>query len=183
MAFLTSLSLGSVLSGAASAASAAVGAIGSIAASNYQAKVAEYNAQIAEQNAKRAENRSQIEAQDNDMATLGMLGEQEAAQTSSGVSLRSKSAVAVRRAARQLGRRDTLNIIQAGKIEGYNYRVEAAGQRAQAGMARQAGRMNALSSFLSLGGSLIGNARSTAKGRQGYENYYGTAYDPYARKY
>jgi hypothetical protein len=112
-----------------------------------------------------------------------MLGEQEAAQTASGISLRSKSAVATRRAARQLGRRDSLNIVQASKIEGYNYRVEAAGQRAQGQMAKQAGRTNALSSFLSLGGSLIGNASSTAKKREQYGNYYGTAYDPYARKY
>lgn len=184
MAFLPALlpSL-STLSTIASTAAAGVGALGTIAAANYQAKMNEFNAQQAEQNAKRAEERSQIEAQDNDMATLGMLGEQEAAQTASGVSLRSKSAVAVRRAARQLGRRDTLNIIQGGNIEAYNYRVQAVGERAQGQMAQMAGRTNALSSFLSLGGSLIGNAQSTKKGRQGYENYYGTPYDPYARKY
>lgn len=183
MAFLAGIGLSSVLSTAATVASAGFGALSAMAAGNYQAKLAEYNAQVAEGNAKRAEARAQIEAQDNDMATLGMLGEQEAAQTSSGVSLRSKSAVAVRRAARQLGRRDTLNIIQAGKVEGYNYRVEAAGQRASGQMAQQAGRANALGQFLSLGGSLIGNAQSTAKKRSGYENYYGTPYDPYARKY
>lgn len=182
MAFLAGIGL-SGLATAASVAGTAVGVLGSMAAANYQAKLAEYNAQIAEQNAKRAEERGSIEAQDNDMNTLGMLGEQEAAQTSSGISLRSKSAVSVRRAARQLGRRDSLNIVQGSKIEGYNYRVEAAGQRANAQMARQAGKMNALSSFLSLGGSLIGNSQSTKKGRTGYENYYGTPYDPYARKY
>lgn len=179
MAFLAAIPL----SGIFSAASAGLGAISAIASANYQAKIAEYNATIADQNAVRAEQRAGIEAQDNDMRTLGMLGEQEAAQTSSGISLRSKSAVAVRRAARQLGRRDSLNIVQAGKVEGYNYRVEAAGQRAQAGMAKQAGVFNALGSFLSLGGSLVGNSSSTAKKRSGYENYYGTPYDPYARKY
>lgn len=181
MAFLAAIP--AWISTAVSAASAGVGALSSLAAANYQAKVAEYNASVAEGNAKRAEARAQIEAQDNDMATLGMLGEQESAQASSGVSLRSKSAIAVRRAARQLGRRDTLNIIQAGNVEAYNYRVQAAGERANAQMAQQAGRTNALSSFLSLGGSLIGNSQSTRKGRTGYENYYGTAYDPWARKY
>lgn len=182
MAFLAGISLAGALSTAATVASAGFGALSAMAAGNYQAKLAEYNAQVAEGNAKRAEERAAIEAQDNDMATLGMLGEQEAAQTASGISLRSKSAVAVRRAARQLGRRDTLNIVQAGKVEGYNYRVEAAGQRASGQMAKQAGRMNALGEFLSMGGSLIGNSQSTAKGRKGYENYYGTPYDPYARK-
>lgn len=183
MAFLAGITLLQGLSAGVTALSAGVSAFSSIAAGNYQAKVAEYNASVAEGNAQRAEQRAQIEAQDNDMATLGMLGEQEAAQTASGISLRSKSAVATRRAARQLGRRDTLNIVQAGKVEGYNYRVEAAGQRANAQMAQQAGRANALGSFLSMGGSLISNAQSTAKGRKGYENYYGTPYDPYARKY
>lgn len=183
MAFLAGIGIAQVLSTAATVASAGFGALSAMAAGNYQAKLAEYNAQVAEGNAKRSEQRASIEAQDNDMATLGMLGEQEAAQTSSGISLRSKSAVAVRRAARQLGRRDALNIVQAGKVEAYNYRVEAAGQRAQGQMAQMAGRTNALGQFLSMGGSLIGNASSTAKKRSGYENYYGTPYDPYARKY
>ena len=181
MAFLAGIA--PILSTAATVASAGLGVVSSMAAANYQAKLHEYNAKIAEQNADRAEQRSAIEAQDNDMATLGMLGEQEAAQTSSGISLRSKSAVATRRAARQLGRRDTLNIIQAGKIEGYNYRAQAAGERASGQMAQQAGTMNALGQFLSLGGSLIGNSQSTKKARSGYEPYYGTVYDPYQRKY
>lgn len=155
-------------------ASTAVGGISAMASANYQAKISEYNATIAEQNAKRAEERAGIEAQDNDMQTLGLLGEQEAAQTSSGISLRSKSAVLTRRAARELGRRDTLNIVQAGKVEGYNYRVQAAGERANAGMAKQAGTMDMLGSFLSGAGSLVGNSQSSAK-------KYGTpsAYDPW----
>lgn len=183
MAFLASLSLGSILSGAASAAATGVSVLGQMAASRYQAKVAEYNAQVAEGNAERAKQRAAIEAQDNDMATLGMLGEQEAAQTSSGISLRSKSAVLTRRAARQLGRRDTLNIIQSGDVEAYNYRVTAAGERANAQMARSAGTSNMLGGFLSLGGSLLGNSRSTSK-KFGDPNarYYGSVYDPYARK-
>lgn len=179
MAFLATIPL----SGIFSAVSAGIGAIGSIAAGNYQAKLAEYNAQIAEGNATRAIERSRVEAQDNDMATLGMLGEQEAAQTASGISLRSKSAVATRRAARQLGRRDTLNIAQAGDIEAYNYKAAAAGERASGQAAKQAGMFNALGTFLSAGGSLLGGSQSTKKGRSGYENYYGTPYDPLKKRY
>lgn len=184
MAFLASLSLGSILSGAASAAATGVSVLSQVAASRYQAKVAEYNANIADQNAKRAEQRAAIEAQDNDMATLGMLGEQEAAQTASGVSLRSKSAVLTRRAARQLGRRDTLNIVQAGDVEAYNYRVTAAGERANAQMANRAATGSLLGGFLSIGGSLIGNSQSSKKKfNDPMARYYGSPYDPYARKY
>lgn len=163
MAFLAALPLTSIFSTAASVASAGFGIISSVASANYQAKLHEYNAQIAGGNAKRAEERAAIEAQDNDMNTLGLLGEQEAAQTSSGISLRSKSAVLTRRAARELGRRDTLNIVQSGDIEAYNYRAAAAGERAQGDMAKSAGRMNALGQFLSLGGSLVGKSQSTSK--------------------
>lgn len=170
MAFLAAIPLAGWLSAAASGVSAITG----FAAANYQAKVADYNAEVAKDNAVRAEQRAAIEAQDNDMATLGLLGEQESAQAASGISLRSKSAVLTRRAARQLGRRDTLNIIQAGDVEAYNYRVQAAGERANAGMARSAGVGNLLGGFLSMGGSLIGNAKSTTKS-------FGTptAYDPW----
>lgn len=183
MAFLATLSLGQVLTGAITAASAGVSTLAQVSASRYQAKVAEYNASIAEDNAKRAEQRAAIEAQDNDMATLGMLGEQEAAQTASGISLRSKSAVLTRRAARQLGRRDTLNIVQAGDVEAYNYRVTAAGERANAQMANQSAKGAMLGGFLSLGGSLIGNSQSSKKKfTDPYARYYGSPYDPYARK-
>lgn len=159
MAFLAAIPLSAWFSAAGSALTAVSG----FAAQRYQAKVAEYNADIAEENAQRAESRAALEAQDNDMATLGLLGEQEAAQSSSGISLRSKSAVLTRRAARQLGRRDSLNIVQASKVEGYNYRVQAAGERANAKMARNASVGNLLGGFLAAGGSLIGNSKSTTK--------------------
>lgn len=176
MAFLAAIPLSTMISSAVAIAGTAVSTLSAMASANYQAKVAEYNAKIAEGNATRATERSRIEAQDNDMATLGLLGEQEAAQTSSGISLRSKSAVLTRRAARQLGRRDTLNITQAGDVEAYNYRVEAAGQRADAKMARNSAAGSMLGGFLSMGGSLIGNSKSTSSASK-----YGspTPYDPW----
>lgn len=173
MAFLASIPFSAIFS----AIGTGVSALASMQAANYQAKLHEYNAKIAEQNAVRAEDRSRIEAQDNDMVTLGLLGEQEAAQTSSGISLRSKSAVLTRRAARQLGRRDTLNIIQAGRVEGYNYRVAAAGETASAGMAKAAGKMNMLSGFLSAGGSLLGSATSSSSASKRFGAP--SAYDPW----
>lgn len=156
----TSVSVGSLLG----AAGAVVGGIGALAAGNYQNAVAKQNAQIAEQNAHRARERAGIEAQDNDMQTLGMLGEQEAAQSASGISLTSRSSILTRKAAKELGRRDTLNIIQAGDVEAYNYKVDAANQRASGKAAKTTGVFNALGSFLSAGGSLAGGAKSVPNG-------------------
>lgn len=141
--------------------SAALGAVGTIAAGSYQAAVANMNADVADENAKMARQRAQLEAYENDMMTAGMLGEQEAAQSASGVSLTSRSAVLTRKAARQLGRRDTLNIRQAGEVEAYNYKVDAANQRAAGQGARMQAGVSALGQFMGATGNLIGGARST----------------------
>jgi hypothetical protein len=150
--------------------SAILGAVGSVvsgvaslAAGAAQARMAKFNASIAEDNAVRATERSQIEAQQQDKLTLGMLGEQEAVQSASGISLGSTSSVRTRRAARELGRLDTLNVRQAGDIEAYNYKVDAANQRMQGSAAMTSGISNALGSFLGAGSSLVGGSRSSRK--------------------
>ena len=148
---------------------AALSAIGSIfggiigfAQASYQAKVAEMNAEVANDNAKRTIDRTQIEEQDNAAENLALIGEQEAAQGASGLSINSESSRRIRKASRVLGRKDTLNIRQAGEIEKYNYEVEAANQTAAAGMARIGGIGSLLSGFVQGGGSLIGAASPTA---------------------
>lgn len=141
-------------------AAAAIAAVSSVASgfmgmqqSAYQAKVANMNAQIAEENAKRALERSRIEQEDSDrFQTAAMLGEQEAAQSTSGLSLTGKSAILTRATARKLGRRDALNIIQAGEIESYNYRTQAANFRADAGAARLSGVSSLLGGFIGAAG-------------------------------
>jgi hypothetical protein len=149
--------------------SAIIGAVGSavsgfaaLAAGNYQNKVAQMNASIAEDNAKRSIERAQIEQQDQDMITLGMLGEQESVQAASGISLNSKSSIRTRKAARELGRRDALNIRQGGELEAYGYKTEAVNQRAQGQLAKSAGVSNMLGSFLGAAGSLVGGSTSVA---------------------
>lgn len=150
--------IGSIMSGMAAAQAA-----------NAQAEIDMMNAEINEDNAARAIHRSQIEAQDQDMLTAALIGEQDARQGASGLGGRSQ--LMVRKAARELGRKDALNVRQAGEIEGYNYRVAAAGDKASAGMRRQSAKFSMLEGFLGGASSLIGAARpsgGTSKFRSSY---------------
>lgn len=151
-------------------AAAAIGAIGSVVGgvmgmqqASYQAKVAKMNEQIAKENASRAIDRSHIEQEDFDrFETANLLGEQEAAQSASGLTLTGKSQVMTRAAARKLGRRDALNIIQAGEIEAYNYRTQAANFAAQAKAAKMSGTASLVGSFFSAAGQLASSAYNPA---------------------
>ena len=154
-----------------------VSGFSALAAGNYQAKVAEMNAQIADDNEKRALQRSQVEQLTQDQATLGMLGEQEAAQSVSGVSLNSKSSIRTRQAARELGRLDSLTIRQAGEVEAYGYKTDAVNQRAQAGLAKASGVSSFLGSFLGAAASLVGESSSVRSPKK-----YTNSYDPWVTK-
>lgn len=167
MAFLGSIAT------IASIAGSLVGAVGGIVsgiaakrAGDYQNQVAQMNAQIARTNASRAQERSQIEAQQNDRATLGLLGEQEAAQAASGFLLQSKSNVLTRRAARRLGRQDTLAIRNAGDVEAYGYLTGAVNAEAEGRLAKMQGKAGMLQGFLGAAQSLIGGAASVANAQR-----------------
>lgn len=140
---------------------AALGAVGSImsgmasaAAANKQAQIAEMNSEVALENADRAINTSQVNAQDQDMMTLAFLGQQENAQAASGLTGRSQ--ILARKSARELGRKDALNVRQGGEIEAYNFKVEAANQEASAELYRQQAGYSMLSGFLGAAQSLVG---------------------------
>jgi hypothetical protein len=146
-----------------------LGAIGSIVSgvmgfvqAGYQAKVAKMNESVAKDNAKRAIERAQVEQQDQDAQTSAMMGSQLAAQSASGISVNSESSRRIRKASAILGRKDALNVRQAGEIEKYNYLVEAANQKAQGQMAQIGGVGSLLSGFISAGGSLVGRSTSSA---------------------
>ena len=152
------------------AAAAALGGIvqgvtGFMTAS-YQAQVANMNAKVAQANADRARDRWQKDAEDNDFQTAALLGEQEVAQAASGVSLSGKSQIRTRQSARILGRRDTLNIRDAGELDRYNYLVQKANFKAEASAAKISGVSSLLGGFLSAAGSLpssmVGGSTSTA---------------------
>lgn len=150
--------IGSIMSGMATAAAA-----------QEQARIAEMNAAIMQENSDRAIHRSQIEAQDQDALTLAMIGQQEALQSASGLSGRSQ--LLVRKSARELGRKDALNVRQAGEIEAYNYRVEGANQSASANVYRMQASNSMLSGFLGAAQSLIGAAQPSRQATRYRSNY------------
>ena len=91
-------------------------------ANKYQQQVLARQAAQMEENANRASYAAQVNQQQQDMTTRALLGEQIAAQSASGLSLGGKSQMLTRKAARELGRLDALNIRQAGDVEAYNFR-------------------------------------------------------------
>lgn len=163
MAFIAAIA--PVLSAVSAIAGAAGTVISGIAAKNaadYQNKVAQMNAQIARENADRAIERSQIEQQENDMLVRSQLGTQEALQGASGLSIAGGSQMLTRKAAAELGRRDSLNIRQGGELEAYSYKTQAVNQEAEGRLAKAKGQSALLGSFLSAGGSLLSNASAIA---------------------
>lgn len=148
--------------------SVASGVFGMMQAS-YQAEIAKMNADVAKRNAIRASQRASIEAQEKDiMETRALLGEQEVAQAASGVSIAGKSQVMTRATARLLGRRDAINIIDAGKMERYGHLVDAANFKAEAKAAKISGISSlvggVLGAFGSMPSSAMGGAQSSAAG-------------------
>src|SRR5688500_9818971 len=131
MAFLAAIpaAVGSLFSGGGLSIGSALGVAGSVIsgiaayqAGSCQNKVTKQNEQNAEDNAKRATESSQVEAQQHDALTAAAIGEQEAIQGASGLSLTGRSQILTRKAAARLGRLDTLNVIQGGQVEAYGYR-------------------------------------------------------------
>lgn len=144
-------------------------------AEEYQAEIQRMNADIARKNASRAIATSQIQQEDQDRAARAVLGEQVAEQAASGLSLGGRTQIATRRSARELARRDALNIRYAGEIEKYNFLQEASNQEA----GRQLSLMSAdsygksaglslLSGFVGGVGSLVGGAQSFKSSKASY---------------
>ena len=136
------------------------GVIG-FAQASYQAKVADMNAEVAKDNANRAIARGQVNEQTQADQTRALLGEQEAVQSASGLSINSASARRIRRASAMLGRKDTLNVRQAAELEKYSYLQEAENFTAQGKMAQLGGIGSLLSGFIGAGSSLIGSSSAT----------------------
>jgi len=130
------------------AASGALGAGTSIMQGNYQAEVANMNAKIAKDNAMRAAARGQIEAQENDLTTKALLGDQLVAQAASGVTLSGRSQLLTRNTARMLGRRDSENILAAASTERSNFLAQRNQFKAEGKMAKLSGYVGAAGSVL-----------------------------------
>jgi hypothetical protein len=148
------------------AAGAGLGAISSISGANYQAAVAKNNALIANQNAAAESVAAQTEAQRRDKENAGLLSEQIASQSTSGVAVSSRSAQQAGMLSYRIGRREAQDISQAGSDAAQRLKQDAANFRAQASQARLQGYLNAA-------GSLIGGASNIMqrKGLQSDSRY------------
>lgn len=143
-------------------ASTAVGMMGAQAQAeaaanmaNYQAQVAKNNAVIAEQNAQQAVNVGEANAENQDMKTRATVGSIKAAQGANGIDVNSGSPLDVRTSQEQLGRLDTLTIMNDAFQKAYDFRAqktnflaEAQLQSSKAQYAQEAGGINMLSSLV-----------------------------------
>lgn len=169
MAFAAAVPALIAISTAISTGAAVYGGISANQQAQYQARIAEQNAKIAESNATRALQKGQIDAQEQDALTAQTLGEQESAQSASGLSLHSGSAILTRKTARELGRLDALRTIHDSEMEAHGHRTQAWGYRAEAEGARAEGRASLIGGFLSGAGNLVAGAAQTSRafGTQG----------------
>jgi len=150
------IGLGSIIS----AGAGLVSTIGAIGSANYQAQVAKNNAKIAEENARNASQASQQEQLANDQQTLALIGEQEAIQGASGLSVTGGSQLRTRRSAQRLGRQDSINIRTEGQSEVRNLLQQAENFRGEARAQKSAAFGSAIGGIFDIGSSLVGGARS-----------------------
>lgn len=155
---LTGAQLLTVAATGLSALGAIQGGMANSAAAKYQSQVSAVNAMIANDNAKRATERSQEAQLEQDTLTMAQLGEQEAAQSATGLSGRSQ--MLTRKAAITLGRQDALKTIAAGEIDAYNFKNQSNAFAAESGAYKAKASNSMLSGFLSAGSSLISGASS-----------------------
>lgn len=168
MAFLAPL--GALFTGGGLGTALQVGAgvvstLGAVGAANYQAQVAKNNAQIAEQNAAQASQQSQQEQLESDQQVAALIGEQEAIQGASGLSIGGASQLRTRRTAQRLGRQDAQRIRDAGVVNIQSFQQQAENFRGEARVQRSNAIGSALGGvFGTLGSvqkSLVGGAKST----------------------
>lgn len=138
--------------------SGAFSAISQSQAASYQAAIAKRNQEIAQGNAVRSVQTAQVEQQDRDNVARALLGEQVAEQSASGFTLGSGSFRRARRSAQELARQDALRIRQAGDVDAFNYKVQAANYGAEAKLASMTASSSLLGGFLGAGASLVSGA-------------------------
>lgn len=148
--------VGTVVTVAGSLASAA----GAKAQADYQAQVAKNNAVIAKKNAEQASDASQKQQVQQDLETRALIGQQEALQGASGLSVGGASQLRTRRTAAKLGDIDRTNIREEGNTNILNYLQQSENFTSQASAAKAQGRGAVLEGFLNAGSSLISGASS-----------------------
>jgi hypothetical protein len=130
-------------------------------AANYQAQVARNNQTIAEQNAAYSRQAGAVEAEQQSQRTAKLVGAEIAGQGASGIDPTTGSPAEVVRGTREMGRLDTLNLVQNAELRARGFNIEASNQGANAGLltqqasnAQTAGMFGAAGSLLTAGSSV-----------------------------
>ena len=153
-------------------ASAAVTGVSAIQQGNYQAAVAKNNALIAEQNAASASEAAQLEQLRSDREHAALLGEQLAAQGSSGLDVTSRSFGRSRMLTRRVRGEAARDIRTQGQFAAMGSLQDAANFRAQGVAARRQGMATAIGAGLSAGSDIVrqGSLVRRSGGRRPWDN-------------
>lgn len=144
-----------VASAAISSVGAVMGGIGQAQQARYAASVEDQNAHLANQQAQDSILNTNLEAQRRRREQAQTAGEQQAAMAANGVDTNFGSAVDLQKDTAAIGAEDVGQIYKAGdqrtkgyEINAYNYRSQAASDRAKASGAMMSGIFGGLSSAL-----------------------------------
>lgn len=148
-----------------------LGAVGSIqqgqaaaSAAKYNNQVAQMNATISERRAKDALERGANEEQKKRQQVQQILGQQQAAMAANGVDLTFGSPLDTIVDTAVLGELDALTIRTNAYREEYDYRVQAANQRAGGQLALMEGRAAKTAGYLDGFGTILGGVGKAYKG-------------------
>lgn len=167
---ITALTIGGTIMGAAGQIQQGQA---TAAANKYNAKVQQMNAEISDRRAKDALERGAKEEQQKRRETQQLLGKQQAAMAANGVDLTFGSPLDVIVDSSVLGELDALTIRSNTYREEYDYKVQAANQRAQATMSRGAADSALTGGYLGAAGTILGGAGNAYKGY--YASNYGSS--------
>lgn len=163
---MTGLELPAILAIAGTATSvlsAGFGAVSAMGQASYQSKLAAMNAQIERENQVRSINEASIAAQEQDLATRAVVGDELMTQAQSGLSVNSGSSRRAVRDIRLLGRKDAMNIRQSGELEKFNSAQREFGFLAERNQANSARTNAAISGVVDVGSTLLSGAQLTRR--------------------
>lgn len=140
------------------------------AAYQYKAQVARNNAIIAERNAAAATETGGVVAQSNDLKTRNLIATQLVTQAASGLDVNTGTNVNVRQSAADLGRLDTLTIINNAAKQSAGFRQQAAGFTAEAALDESGAKYARDAGDINIATSLLGGATGVADKWLGYSN-------------
>lgn len=152
-------------------------------AANYQAAVARNNQITANSEADYATSAGESQQQSQAMATRALIGNEKAAQASSGLDVNSGSSVDVRSSAAALGTLSGLNIKSNAALKAAEYRAQAGSFGAQSALDTMTATNAGVAGNISAVGAGIGGVGSIAS--MGYKNtiltgsMFGTTPSPY----